>query len=178
MQVSTFRFSSTPSSFTFYTLSPSLHSLNPAFLLITPSSHFLLSFKCDSPLRSFQYLALLFSFTRCPSFLIIRLLIFIPLRFFSIFYSLCHFFFVPQFSTPLFPLSAASYRPSSRAGAFSSDVMAGSSILTGAALLALWAVTSRGTALSTAAEPQEQKHETQAAIAKDCNIKHKNVQRL
>ncbi len=93
VHVSTFRFSST-------LLSPSLHSLNPPFLLlITLSFPSLLPFKRDSPLLALQYLALLLSFTFCPSFLIICLLIFIPLCFFSVFYSLSHFPFVPHFST-------------------------------------------------------------------------------
>lgn len=41
------------------------------------------------------------------------------------------------------------YRPASGAGAVSSDVMARSTVLTGAATLALGSVTTRGTALST-----------------------------
>lgn len=163
MYVSTFRFSSTFPSFTSQTVSPSLHSLNPPFLLlITLSFPSLLPFKRDSPLPTLQYLALFLSFTFCPSFLIIGLPIFIPLWLNFVFYSLSHFPFVPHFSTLSVPLCAASYRPSSRAGAFSSDVMAGSPVLTGAALLALWPMTSRGTSLSTAAEPQEQTLETQA----------------
>lgn len=178
MYVSTFRFSSTFPSFTSQTVSPSLHSLNPPFLLlITLSFPSLLPFKRDSPLPTLQYLALFLSFTFCPSFLIIGLLIFIPLWLISVFYSLKSLSLCPPLLHPFGP-PVCSFLPS---------IQQGRSILQ-------WCDgrfprSDRGSAARTVAHDFQRDialhscrttraNTWNSGIAKDCNIKHKNVQRL